>query len=842
MGGSSPKWGSNETAPYNGPAGQSGLGIYTANLINDFAIENLAFEENTASSGPHLFGVEQTSVGRMTVKNSAFRGSGVGAYMASGSIPIFDGCTWYKCTQINHVHGAGSGNTLIKDCFINSSAATIQSVGKSTINNTKIKSAGAVSNSVLDTVFNNCIIQVDTRIATNGSAGALGTNVFNNCSFTGTAPLTTVHTTRSSDLQITKLNRPNNVDLDYRLYNYYFYGQTTTALRKNGITSLRIKPNVANQAFNTYFSIPAFAGVQQIIKCNLRFDSTYGTANPPTISFVGAGVSTLCACAATADVWQTFDLTLNPSSTDDIAVTVTGQSSSILGYVYLDGLPIDPYIQTARWYGFETDKNAFRTVNALTTLTENQVSALEVVTNLDHLYDAASYWTINNPLSTSYQDLFTVNGTVLDFGNKNITVYNTGSAFVYTSGSNTITINAANLSGGTNFDTLQTTGTVTLATGIISNIKINANISQPSPINFTGVEMLGNSVLTYATNEQRSLEYTNCTITSAQNTGTGIITIKKTNSTITESDAKIFTYVPTYVHITALSGGYVAIYDNSGTRRYYTNTNQTIELPATATGTWTYKVARYGYDLIQGNFTMNGGGSVSITPNYITDEFVTQTDVSLVSAYADLNTTAKIHDYLSYVRTTSAGIDLGELHTQSFGTLTFNAGLTLDAAAASVFSYANNVITLNCSELDDDIVYYMLGDFTLANNASITDTLRIRANNLDSEILFTNLDSYVFYPSIQNRDSNTNISLTGTDTIYRYLYGSQVGSLTLSNYIYLRITIDAITLLVSNAIAAGTTEIDLGTAGNLQTILNNQRIINTGVQNASKLIPHTQNI
>jgi hypothetical protein len=532
MGGNSPNW-SSTTSPYSGPAGQSGLGINTTNLINDFTIENLAFEENTASSGPFIFCVDQTSVGRVTVKNSAFRGSSVGAYIGSGAIPIFDGCTWYKCTQINHIFGAGSGNTLIKDCFINSSAGTIQSVGKSTINNTKIKSAGAVSNSVLDTVFNNCIIQVDTRIATNGTAGALGTNVFNNCSFTGTAPLTTVHTTRSSDLQITKLNRPNNVDLDYRLFNYYYYGQTTTALRKNGITSLKINPNVANQTFNAYLSIPAFAGVSQRIKCNMRFDSTYGTATPPLISFVGAGVSTLCACAATANVWQTFDIDLNPTSTDDISVTVTGQSTSILGYVYLDGLPIDPYIQTARWYGFETDKNAFRTVNTLNTLTENQVSGLAVVSNLDYLYDAASYWSVTNPASSSYIDLCTVNGAILDFGSKNIVIASTPlSGFTYNSTLSTITINSSTLSAGTNFTTLKTNGLVTLSgSSVLSDITVNANVSSLSTSNLTGVTIP--KLLSYNTNSPASITYTNCAITSATNTGSANVTIKKINSTVT---------------------------------------------------------------------------------------------------------------------------------------------------------------------------------------------------------------------------------------------------------------------------------------------------------------------
>jgi len=847
MGGNSPTW-SSTTSPYNGPAGQSGLGIHTTNLLNNFTIENLAFEEYTTASGPYLLGIDQPSVGRITVKNSAFRGTSHGVYIGSGAIPIFDGCTWYRCGFLNHAFGAGSGNTLFKDCFVNSGLASIQTVGKSTINNTKLKAATSiVSNSVLDTVYNNCTIQTDVRIVSMAAAGALGTNIFNNCTFTGSAPLTAVHNVRSSDLQVTKLNRPNNVDLDYRLYNYYYYGQTNFTVRKNGITSLKINPNIANQEFNTYLSIPAFAGVSQKIKCNLRFDSTYGTANPPSISFIGAGVSVLCACPAVADAWHNFDIDLTPTNTDDIAVTVTGQSTSILGYVYLDGLPIDPYIQTARWYGFETDKNAFRTVNGLNTLTENQVSALDVVTNLDYLYDAASYWTINNPLSTSYFDLFTVNGTVLDFGNRNFIINNTGTGFSYSSATNTITLDAPSLSAGTNFNTLKTTGTITLSTGVISNIDVNANLVQTTPTNLTGIYMLSSSnTLTYNTNTPIEVEYTNCTMVGVQNDGTAIVTIKRTNSTVTESDAEIVTYAPTLINLT-LQGGYIALYDNTSTRQYFQNTDGTIVLPANATGNWSYKIATYGYQLVAGSFTVNPsvGGTVDISPNYIPDTFINENNASVVSGYTDLNSTAKIHDYLSYYLTTSQGIDYGILDSESFGALSFYGNLVMSATANSVVDYnsGTNTLTLKSTSVNDSIIFIVASAFSQTGGNTIGDDVKIRSSNLDSEIYFTNINSINFYPSLSDRDNNTNVGISlSSKNIYRYKYGSTVNGVTFSDYIYNRITINGTTLLYTTPISIGSTTVDLGTVGNLQSILNNQKIINTGVQKASKLIPHTTNI
>ena len=309
----------------------------------------------------------------------------------------------------------------------------------------------------------------------------------------------------------------------------------------------------------------------------------------------------------------------------------------------------------------------------------------------------------------------------------------------------------------------------------------------------------------------------------------------------------ILAYIPTYINLT-LQGGYVAIYDGpdgTGTRQYYQNTNELIELPSSATGTWSYKVARYGDELISGNFVVNPntGGTVDISPSYIPDTFITEQDAAVVAGYTNLNTTAKIHDYISYIRTTSAGINYGTLHDQSFGTLTFNYNLALDATAASVFNFSGGVITLKCSAITDDLTYFVDGDFTQLNGNTISNGIKIRANNLNSEIYFSYVDSIVFYPSAADRDNNVNgnITLTGA-SIYRFLYNSNVSGITFSNFLYCRVTVGGTTLLITTAIATGSNTIDFGTTGNLQAIINNQRIINAGVQKASKLIPHTTNI
>jgi hypothetical protein len=376
------------------------------------------------------------------------------------------------------------------------------------------------------------------------NVNASGSLNFSNCNFyyntsTGISALSSItkNTTGSGNksaqsAEVTIFQANGNL-FDYRRFNYYHYSQADLTVRKRGITSFRIKPEIANIQFYNYFTLPAVADTPQIIKGSLRFDSNYGTAYPPSINFNGAGVDTTFTCTSTVNEWQDFDLTLTPKTTDNITITITCQSSATNGFVWLDGLPVYPYIQNVRHYGFVFDKASDRTINTLNTLTENQVSALSTVNNLDYLYDEATYWSVLNPSLTSYIDLVTVNGSVLDFGNRNITVTsNVGTGFAYNSASNTIIINSDILSAGNNFNTLKTTGNLILSgTSTVSNITLNASLSQLIPVDLTGVVITGQ--LTYNTNVASQITYTNCTVTSATNVGSANIIIKKINSTIT---------------------------------------------------------------------------------------------------------------------------------------------------------------------------------------------------------------------------------------------------------------------------------------------------------------------
>lgn len=490
-----------------------------SHTFDDWAV----FYQNTGN----MYGIHVNSIASANFKNWVFYRTSYGMTLnnAFPNLLNFDNCKWdCHISMANATYGL---QTTFSNCTFRSFVSNGTMWTYDTIQNLNYKNCTFVGN-------------VSTGAWFRPNVNAVANVVLANCSlYNGTTAISAITkeatgaTNQTSQQTKFDIYQPNNSTYDYRRFNYFHYSQTDLTTRKRGITTYRIKPEKADTAFYNYFTLAGVIGTPQRIKGSLIFNSNYGTAYPPSISFVGAGVNTTFTCTSAVNTWQDFDYTLTPTTTDDITVIITCQSTLTTGYVWLDGLPIYPFIQDVRHYGFVFDKASDRTTNTLNTLTENQVSGLAVVTNLDYLYDAATYWSVTNPASSSYIDLYTVNGTVLDFGTKNIVIASTPlSGFTYNSTLSTITINSTTLSAGTNFTTLKTNGLVTLSgSSVLSNITVNANVSSLSTSNITGVTIT--KLLSYNTNTPTAVTYTNCTVTSATNTGSANVTIKKINSTVT---------------------------------------------------------------------------------------------------------------------------------------------------------------------------------------------------------------------------------------------------------------------------------------------------------------------
>jgi hypothetical protein len=467
--------------------------------------------------------------------------------------------------------------------------------------------------------------------------------------------------------------------------------------------------------------------------------------------------------------------------------------------------------------------------------TLSSVSAYNIFSSTQEIYDYLSYYRTTSA-GLAYGDLNLYSST-LDLGTKNVTIYDSASSGFDYNGSRFL-LKANNLSGGS----IVTSGTFTISgTSSISDISITSNVVDQTPADLNNVTI--NGILSYNTNTPASIVYTNTTVSTVANIGTATVLIKRINSNINnDTDPEIDSYAPTLINVTPLSGS-VAIYNQDNVRQSFITVDTSLVLAAAASGTWAYRVAKYGKDSIYQTFTINRqtGATININPNYVTDLFATDA-LSAVSAYTDLNTPDKIHDYLSYYQTTSAGIDYGDLESESFGAINFNSSLTINPTATSLVNYSGGILTLKASSITGNINFVINGDLVLSGSATISDGIKVRSNNFDSEIYFYNITSITLFPSISDRDNNTNPGQTATGAIYRFKYGSTYNGVTMSDLIYARVTTGGVTLIYSTPITTGSTSIDLGVVGTLQSVIQNQKILNTGIQKSSKLIPHTTNL
>jgi len=185
-----------------------------------------------------------------------------------------------------------------------------------------------------------------------------------------------------SQLQKVALISVNGSPSDNRVLSYFQTTVTDTSTRKRSTYAVKIQPKVANTAITYTFTLPAVSGVAQVIKGSLRFDSTYGTATPPSIALSGQGVSASFTAPATADAWHDFTLTFTPTSTGDITATVTVQSTSTSGFAWLDGVYHYPMTQSVRHYGYQWLPQAAQIVDTRLTLTESAALTLPIV--VDH--------------------------------------------------------------------------------------------------------------------------------------------------------------------------------------------------------------------------------------------------------------------------------------------------------------------------------------------------------------------------------------------------------------------------------------------------------------------------
>jgi hypothetical protein len=243
-----------------------------------------------------------------------------------------------------------------------------------------------------------------------------------------------------------------------------------------GRSSVSFFPLIANTAHGETYSLAgAQAGTTYTVKGFLRFDSTYGTGTPPTVSLSGLGGTTANFTApATADAWHEFSLSITPTSTGSLTLTVSGKSASTTGDYWLDGVAIPPWTDWVWHYGsfynpgspfYVTDPNVvanFATASGYTGLAwSGGTLTISGTRTAQELYDWAAAYGVGNRLnqfvtgSPSNLNVLgnltastTFAGTISATGTTSGTL-TTGGSYTYTGGTLSVSTDVPTFAGGT---------------------------------------------------------------------------------------------------------------------------------------------------------------------------------------------------------------------------------------------------------------------------------------------------------------------------------------------------------------------------------------------------------
>jgi hypothetical protein len=230
-------------------------------------------------------------------------------------------------------------------------------------------------------------------------------------------------------------------------------------------------------------------------------------------------------------------------------------------------------------------------------------------------------------------------------------------------------------------------------------------------------------------------------------------------------------------------GSQIYIANGSGTQiEYVPSSGTSYGLNTTgSTGTFSYKVARFGFITATGTFTP-ATASFTFAITLIPDTNVIE-PLEVVETYTELNTAQQIYDYISYYNTTNTGIANSIAAVKSPGAIDFlSLNVTLNPSAAAVMAGTTTLI-IKSSELIGEDIYYSTGNFTLGAATLSADT-KIRMANLNSELVFIGVSNIDLYSTEADRNNRDNLRMSLTTSPYRFLYGATVNSVLFQTILY----------------------------------------------------------
>lgn len=469
------------------------------------------------------------------------------------------------------------------------------------------------------------------------------------------------------------------------------YGNTGAMVRDNAQlirsrSSIKCSPYRAGVAHGYSFNVAASAGVTYIFRFGLRYDATYGTATPPSVTVSGLGITpqTFVAGGSAATDYQ-GTITVTPTSTGVLTIAISGQTTSTLGTgsYWFSGMSVDPWINWTQHYGYTyAPTSPTQTVDSVVQLSESAAAALTGLAYAGSTLTVSGTRTMREVYDWLKQ---------YEASNRLAPILTSNDGKVFTTAAS-MAISGA-LSGGS------VTAAGFALTGSVASIALTGNVAQATPTALANVAITGD--LTYATSTPITVTLTSATPTvtgTISNTGSALVTVRLAGgTTVGTVGSNVVTQIVTSLTLTGLTAGssiYVA--NASGVKVDYvasSGTSYTLDTTG-GTGTWTYKIARYGYTAQTGTHTP-ATTSTATAITLVADPFVTQPTVATVAAYTQLGNPDGVYDYAAYFETTSAGIPLARIAAKAGSFCSVGSYPVTMATSGAVWAIAGGVLTLN---------------------------------------------------------------------------------------------------------------------------------------------------
>lgn len=311
----------------------------------------------------------------------------------------------------------------------------------------------------------------------------------------------------------------------------------------------------------------------------------------------------------------------------------------------------------------------------------------------------------------------------------------------------------------------------------------------PGTATINNVNITGN--LTFNTAEDAPCTITSSTVTGTlSNSGAGIVTVTNVGSTLAAIGTRVVQQFAGQIIQTVPFGSSALHTDNLGVTTYTESTVSLFVINMTAAdGFHTLKYTKRGFKPQTVTVDMTGGGTKNL-PELVLIPDSGAVDTTTDFTTTDLTNAQNVYDAIGQYATTATGItqDLTTI-VKTFGAIEFGSlNVTQNAGAANAISLASGTLTVKTSNFTAGDTWRSSGNWT---GALLGNNERIRFANLDSEILFSAIDSFTFYPTQADRDSNTSPGQTLTSpATYRYLYGSTVSAVLLADTVY--VTADSV--------------------------------------------------